>query len=255
MGEVADRTAERSPHEARHETGPHTLSVKGLHVHYGNVCALRDVTFETHCGQAVALVGANGAGKSSLMKAIVGLTPSTSGTLWWRGQPISTSTHEIAYLPQREKVDWTFPVTVRGLVEMGRYAQVGLWRPYRAADRAAVERALARMAITDIQDRQINALSGGQQQRAFIARALAQEAHVLLLDEPYAGLDQPSQDTLTALLQELARQGCLIMAAHHDLRSVGDIFDTVLVLNRALIACGPPREVMTPDNLRKAFGT
>lgn len=244
-------------HAAAHadaaETGPHQLAVRGLHVHYGAVCALRDVSFETCCGRALALVGANGAGKSSLMKAIVGLTPSTSGDVWWRGQPIRRSTHEIAYLPQREKIDWTFPVTVRGLVDMGRFPLLGAWRPFGRRDRDAVERAMATMRIGDLADRQINALSGGQQQRAFIARALAQEAHVLLLDEPYAGLDQPSQDILTTLLKELARSGSLIIAAHHDLRSVAEIFDDVLLLNHELVAYGPPAEVLTPENLRRAL--
>lgn len=242
-------------HEAAKDRGAHALSVRGLHVHYGKVCALHDVSFETHCGRALALVGANGAGKSSLMKAIVRLTPSTSGAVWWRGRPIEASTHEIAYLPQREKIDWNFPLTVRGLVEMGRYAHVGILGRFGAADRAAVDRALSLMAIEDIAERQINALSGGQQQRAFIARALAQDAHVLLLDEPYAGLDQPSQDTLTALLKELAHNGSLIIAAHHDLRSVGAIFDEVLLLNGACVAYGAPQDVMTTANIQKAFGT
>ena len=220
------QTVNASPaaHSGVTDNGPHTLAVRGLHVHYGRVCALHDVSFETHCGRVVAVVGANGAGKSSLMRAIVGLTPSTAGTVWWRGRPLDARTHELAYLPQRDKIDWHFPLTVRGLVEMGRYAHVGMWGRFGAADHAAVERALGLLAISDLADRQINALSGGQQQRAFIARELAQDAHVLLLDEPYAGLDQPSQTTLTVLLRELASRGSLIVAAHHDLRAVREAF-------------------------------
>lgn len=241
-------------HETGSDAGPHTLAVRGLHVHYGQVCALHNVSFQTCCGRTVALVGGNGGGKSSLMKAIVGLTPSTAGSVWWRGRPLEVRTHEIAYLPQRERIDWNFPITVRGLVEMGRYAHVGVWHKFAAVDRAAVERALSTMRMVEFANRQINALSGGQQQRAFIARALAQEAHVLLLDEPYAGLDQPSQEILTTLLKELAHNGSLIIAAHHDLRSIGGIFDEVLMLNRESVAFGAPRDVMTDANLNRAFG-
>ena len=232
----------------------HVLKVDGLHVHYGSICALHDVSFELTCGTAAALIGGNGAGKSTLMKRIVGLVPSSTGQVIWRGEPIAKSTHEIAYLPQRSDIDWTFPMTVRGLVEMGRYPLLGPWRTYGEPDRAAVERALATMRIEDLASRQIGALSGGQQQRAMIARALAQEAHVLLLDEPFAGLDQPAQDLLAQLLRDLVRSGHLVMASHHDLKTVGDIFDEALLINGSLIARGPGGKVMTPENLGKLFG-
>jgi ABC-type Mn2+/Zn2+ transport system ATPase subunit len=232
----------------------HVLQVQGLHVHYGSICALHDVTFSLTCGTAVALIGGNGAGKSTLMKRIVGLVPSTTGEVIWRGKPIARSTHEIAYLPQRSDIDWSFPMTVRGMVEMGRYPLVGAWQRFGDADAQAVQRALATMQIEDLAGRQIGALSGGQQQRAMIARALAQEAHVLLLDEPFAGLDQPAQELLAHLLRQLVGSGHLVVASHHDLKTVGDIFDEVLLINRSLIARGPSAEVMTPENLGRLFG-
>jgi ABC-type Mn2+/Zn2+ transport system ATPase subunit len=232
----------------------HTLRAEGLHVHYGSICALHDVSFELTCGTAVALIGGNGAGKSTLMKRMVGLIPPSAGQVVWRGVPMAQSTHEIAYLPQRSDVDWSFPLTVRGLVELGRYPLVGPWRRFTAVDHGAVERAMDRMQIGALAARQIGQLSGGQQQRVMIARALAQDAHVLLLDEPFAGLDQPSQDLLVRLLRELVGSGHLVVASHHDLKTVSDIFDQAILLNGTLIAHGPSRAVLTPENLVRAFG-
>jgi len=233
----------------------HVLELEELHVHYGSICALHDVSIRLACGTAVALVGGNGAGKSTLMKGVVGLVAASSGNVLWRGEPITASTHEIAYLPQRADINWEFPLTVRGLVEMGRYPLLGPWRRYGTADEDAVERALATMRIADLAQRQVGALSGGQQQRALIARALAQEAHVLLLDEPFAGLDHPAQDLLAALLKDLASSGRLIVASHHDLKTVGAIFDEIVLLNGRLIAVGASDEVMTEENLTRAFGS
>jgi ABC-type Mn2+/Zn2+ transport system ATPase subunit len=215
---------------------------------------VHDVSLELSCGAAVALVGGNGAGKSSLMKRIVGLVPASRGLVLWQGRPIMKSTYEVAYLPQRAEVNWKFPITVRGLVELGRYPLVGVWGRWRTEDREAVDRAMATMRIDDLAHRQVGALSGGQQQRALIARALAQEAHVLLLDEPFAGLDQPAQELLARLLRDLAASGRLIVASHHDLKTVGDIFDEVLLLNGTLIAQGTSAETMTQENLKRAFG-
>ncbi len=239
--------------DARHEM-PHRLEVRDLHAHYGRVCALRDISFSTHCGRALALVGGNGAGKTTLMKAIVGLLPGTTGEIRWQGRPVRHSIPEIAYLPQRQDIDWRFPLTVRALVEMGRYAQLGWFRRLAAADRDAVAKAIETMQLGQLASRQIGALSGGQQQRAFIARALAQEAHVLLLDEPFAGLDHPSCETLGTLLKTLTRQGCLVIASHHDLGNVDTLFDEVMLLNRRLIAFGPSADVMQTAALKEAFG-
>ena len=170
----------------------HTLAVEDLHAHYGRVCALHGISFEIDCGRALALIGGNGAGKTTLMKAIVKLIPATTGRVTWNGVEVRRGSHEMAYLPQRSEHDSRFPITVRGLVELGRYPLLGSLGRYGRKDKEAVDEALAVMQIEDLARRQIGELSGGQQQRVFIARALAQEAHVVLLDEPFAGLDQPA---------------------------------------------------------------
>ncbi len=234
--------------------GKHHLRVCDLHAHYGKVCALHDINFEMQCGKMVALVGGNGAGKTTLMKSIVGLVPATTGSVLWHDRPVRQGIPEIAYLPQRQDVDWRFPLTVRGLVEMGRYARLGFVRSMQRKDFDAVEEALGAMQLEKLAERQIGALSGGQQQRAFIARALAQEAHVLLLDEPFAGLDHPSSQMLGELLRALAEHGRLVIASHHDLSSLETLFDEVLLLNRRLIHRGEPKAMMQPALLKEAFG-
>jgi ABC-type Mn2+/Zn2+ transport system ATPase subunit len=236
-----------------HNTGQHVLTVRDLHVHYGKVCALHDVGFEVACGSALALIGANGSGKSTLLKCIVGLVPQSAGTVLWRGSPFRRRSHEIAYLPQREALDWEFPLTVRGLVEMGRYALLGPLRPFGTQDAAAVDRAMEAMRISELAKRHISALSGGQQQRAFVARALAQEAHVLLLDEPFTGLDRPARETLAELLRGLVKEGALVIASHHDLHTAGDIFDQALLLRRRPVAFGPVETTLTTSHLAETF--
>jgi ABC-type Mn2+/Zn2+ transport system ATPase subunit len=207
----------------------------------------------TSCGNRVALIGPNGAGKSSLLKAIAGLIPRASGEILWRGSAVSKWSHEFAYLPQREEVDWSFPITVRGLVEMGRYPQTGWWRKFREEDKLAVDRAIDSLQLRDIEHRQIRELSGGQQQRAFLARALAQEAHVLLLDEPFTGLDRSAVSILGDLLAKLAEEGRLVIASHHDLVSAHSLFDEVLVLDTKQIAFGAVAEVLTPELIAATF--
>lgn len=231
----------------------HKLDVSSLSVSYRETRALENVSFATECGRSLALVGPNGAGKSTLLKALAGLLKPDTGSIIWRGQPLTRSSHEIAYLPQRGDVDWDFPITVRGLVEMGRYPNLGWWKDYSKHDEENVERALVAMQLQDLQKRQISALSGGQQQRAFIARALAQEAHVLLLDEPFTGLDKPAQETLVSLFRELAKEGRLLIASHHELSTVGDIFDEVLLLKRRQVGFGPVRETFTPSAIAEAY--
>lgn len=240
--------------DQRHEHAAHRLRLEGIHIHYGPICALRNVSLELKCGMAVALVGANGAGKSTLMKGIVGLVPTSRGAVMWRGRPLMKRSHEMAYLAQRADVNWDFPMTVRGLVELGRYPLIGPWRRFGQEDRQAVDQAMETMRIGDLARRQVGALSGGQQQRVLIARALAQEAHVLLLDEPFAGLDQPAQALLARLLKTLAASGRLIVASHHELNTVGDIFDEIVLINGTLIAQGTNEKTMTSANLKQAFG-
>jgi len=238
-----------STHSAHH----HRLEVSELSVSYRETRALEDVNFLTECGRSVALIGPNGAGKSTLLKTLAGLIKPDSGHILWRGKPLTRSSHEIAYLPQRGDVDWNFPITVRGLVEMGRYPNLGWWRTYSKHDAENVERALVAMHLEDLQHRQISALSGGQQQRTFIARALAQEAHVLLLDEPFTGLDKPAQESLIKLFRELVGEGRLLIASHHDLQTVGEIFDDVLLLKRKQVAFGPVRETFTQPTIQAAY--
>lgn len=231
----------------------HRLEVSALQVSYREVLALENINFATECGRSLALIGPNGAGKSTLLKSLAGLIKLDQGKILWRGQSLTKSSYELAYLPQRGDVDWNFPITVRGLVEMGRYPNLGWWRTYSKHDADIVERALASMNLLDLQKRQISALSGGQQQRTFIARALAQEAHVLLLDEPFTGLDKPAQETLVGLFRELTKEGRLLIASHHDLQTVPDIFDDVLLIAKKQMAFGTVKEVYTEANLKAAY--
>lgn len=232
----------------------HRLDIDGLCVSYGNTRALCGVSFSAQCGETVALVGPNGAGKSTLLKCLAGLVSPQEGTLQWRDRPLARCHHEIAYLPQRSSIDWNFPATVRRVVEMGRYPHLGWWRRYSRRDADAVDRALELLALTELQDRQIRALSGGQQQRTFLARAMAQGSHVLLLDEPFTGLDVTSTASLVETLHTVARRGHLVLASHHDLASAPDIFDKTLLLNSAPVAFGPTAEALSPANRQAAYG-
>ncbi len=232
----------------------HQLEVQGLCVNYGKVEALRGIGFAVSCGKTLALIGPNGAGKSTLLHVLAGLLPPVHGTVLWNGTPLRGLRHEIAFMPQRTEVDWSFPLTVRQLVEMGRYTTLGAWKSPGRHDRDIVDKALEALALTPLQQRQIGALSGGQQQRAFLARAMAQEAHILLLDEPFTGLDVPGMESLAALLRALAAEGRLIIASHHDLNTAPRIFDDALLLNRDEQFFGSTAEVLTPTNLRAIFG-
>ena len=236
-----------------HHGHHHELVIEGLCAGYRDILALSGISMATSCGNRVALIGPNGAGKSTLLKAIAGLVPRTSGEILWRGTSVKKWSREFAYLPQREEIDWSFPITVRGLVEMGRYPQTGWWRKFSNEDKRAVDDALDSLNLGDLQDRQIRELSGGQQQRAFLARALAQEAHVLLLDEPFTGLDRNAASLLGDLLAKLAGEGRLIIASHHDLVSAQTLFDEVLVLNTSQLAFGPIAEVLTPKLISETF--
>ncbi len=233
----------------------HRLAVQDLTVSYNRVPALHHIGFEVQCGQCVALLGPNGAGKSTLLKALAGLLPHETGSISFHGHEVAGATHDFAYLPQRENIDWDFPTTVRGLVEMGRFLRLGWWKRFRAEDCVAVDEAIAAMHLEPLEGRQISALSGGQQQRAFLARALAQQAHVFLLDEPFTGLDQPTQESLRETLRELRAHGKLIIASHHDLPSVPEVFDQVILLNGELIAAGPTTTAFTEANIHKTYHT
>lgn len=239
---------------SHHHHGGHELTVQTLTATYGEVEALQNINFSLQCGHTLALVGPNGAGKSTLINILAGLQQPRQGNILWNGTPLHDTRNEIAYMPQRTEVDWRFPITVRELVEMGRYPATGIWRRMNKHDRDIVDKALETLRLTQLQNRQIGALSGGQQQRAFLARALAQEAHILLLDEPFTGLDVPGMESLGELLRSLAAEGRLIIASHHDLSNAPRIFSHSLLLKRSIIAFGPTPDVLTPTNLRKAFG-
>jgi len=238
-----------------HHDNHHDIVVENLTVKYRNLTALDNISFNTSCGNRLALIGPNGAGKSTLLKAIAGLVKKSSGNIQWRGTAVRKWSSEFAYLPQREEVDWNFPITVRGLVEMGRYPQIGMWKKFSNKDSEAVDKALQSLDLTDLQDRQIKQLSGGQQQRSFIARAIAQEAHVLLLDEPFTGLDRNATKTLSELMHKLANEGRLIIASHHDMRSTKDLFNQVLLINQESIGFGNSKNLITDKLLESTFNS
>ena len=215
--------------------------------------ALQDVTFQVGPGERIAVVGPNGAGKSTLFKLVVGLIKPGRGRIAIFGRKPSGHIC-IAYAPQRSEVDWSFPATVEDVVMMGRVGRIGLLRWPRKADWQAVHRSLERVNASHLAKKQIGELSGGQQQRVFIARALAQEARLLLLDEPLAGLDAPSQQAIFDILDSLRPDGVTVLVATHDLDLAADRFDKMMLLNKKIVAFGPPTAVLTAGNLLQAYG-
>jgi manganese/iron transport system ATP-binding protein len=240
------------PHEHHQQDQP-ILDVRMLSVRYDGRMALEEISFHLHAGERVAVVGPNGAGKSTLFKAIAGVLAPTSGQVKVFGS--GPRGHVcIAYIPQRSQVDWRFPVNVADVVMMGRSAKLRplVWPSKH--DWQHVHQALATVDLGDLSKRQIGQLSGGQQQRMFIARALAQEAELMLMDEPLTGLDLPSQESLLALLGKLQQRGVTIMAATHDLDQAAQYFDRILLLNRQLISFDTPEQVLQPEKLLRAYG-
>jgi manganese/zinc/iron transport system ATP- binding protein len=230
------------------------LEVRRLTVSYSAKPVLWDVDAAFPEGALSAVVGPNGAGKSTLLRAALGLVPADAGQALVLGRPARRALDSVAYVPQREAVDWDFPITVREVVEMGRYRSAGWVRRLRRADHAAVDAGLERVGMAAYGGRQIGELSSGQRQRVFLARALAQDAPVLLMDEPFAGIDARTEATLLELLGELRDGGRSVVVVHHDLGTVRRAFDWALVLNVRTIACGPVGEVIVPDVLGRAYG-
>jgi len=223
------------------------LAVDNLTVTYNGTNALDSICFDVQAGERVAVVGPNGAGKSTLFKALVGLIPLRAGT-------IETNGAEFGYVSQRSTVDWSFPVTVHDAVMMGRIAKMGWLRWQRPRDREIVQRSLAQVGMLPLASRQIGELSGGQQQRVFVARALAQEATILLMDEPFSGVDAPSQEAILEILDQVQEQGVTVLVSTHDINLAVERFDRLALINGQLIAYGQPRQVITPETLASAYG-
>ena len=230
------------------------LSLHGVTVSYNGHTALDNVSMNVPHGAQVAIVGPNGAGKSTLFKTIVGLLPARSGTISLNGKPPGSSKDPIAYVPQREEIDWTFPVTVSEVVMMGRYGAIGWIRRAKTRDREIVAQCLDELDISALADRSIGELSGGQQQRVFLARALAQEPHLLLLDEPFTGVDATAKEALLELLERLRRRDITMLVSTHDIQTTAQRFEHVALLNSRLVAYGPPAHVFTQQHIGDAFG-
>jgi ABC-type Mn2+/Zn2+ transport system ATPase subunit len=231
-----------------------SLQLREVSVAYGARTALESVSLSVPHGAQVAVVGPNGAGKSTLFKAMVGLLPLAQGEILIHGRPVAESREPIAYVPQREEADWRFPVTVYDVVAMGRYGP-GRWlRRLSAADRRVIAESLERLEVATLADRPIGELSGGQQQRVFLARALAQQPHIILLDEPFTGVDLATREATLDLLQGLRARNVTVLVSTHDLDLAAERFDQVVLLRGRLIAAGRPEFVFTEQHLQQAFG-
>lgn len=243
-----------SPLSANDHSPDSPLSIHDMTVAYDRKPVLWDVDLDLPEGRLVALVGPNGAGKSTLLKACMGIIPRTSGEVLVYGRPFIKNRHMVGYVPQRESVDWDFPVSALDVAAMGLYRRIGWFRPVRKQDRDAALGALERVGMADYAHRQISQLSGGQQQRVFLARALAQDARLYLMDEPFAGVDAATEEAIVAILDMMRKEGRTVLVVHHDLQTVPVYFDDVILLNMRVVAHGPVKEVYTPKNLKKTFG-
>ncbi len=230
------------------------IHVEDLTVSYGAKPALWDVDLDVPPGVMAAIVGPNGAGKSTLLKAILGLIRPTAGHVYLKGRPFREQRRRVGYVPQRSSVDWDFPTRVIDVVTMGLYGNLGWLRRPGARERARAEAALEQVGMAEYRDRQIAQLSGGQQQRTFLARALVQDADVLFLDEPMAGVDARSEAAILEVMRALRADGKTLLVVHHDLQTVRTTFDWMVLLNVRMIAQGPVDEVYTRENLHAAYG-
>ncbi|MCQ4088548.1 metal ABC transporter ATP-binding protein [Saccharibacillus sp. JS10] len=230
------------------------LTVNGMTIAYQRKAVVEDVSFTLPEGKLIALIGPNGAGKSTLLKAILGLVPSISGEVSIYGDTYKKMRSRVGYVPQRESVDWDFPTDALDVVMMGRYGHLGwIKRPGRKEKELAMN-TLDKVGMADFARRQISQLSGGQQQRVFLARALVQEADLYVMDEPFAGVDAATEKAIIALLSELKQAGKTVLVVHHDLSTVDEYFDHVLLLNKKLIAAGPVNTTFTPELLHETYG-
>jgi manganese/zinc/iron transport system ATP- binding protein len=241
--------SERPEHSAQSP-----LSIHAMTVAYHRKPVLWDVDYDTPPNRLIAIVGPNGAGKSTLIKACLGLVPRASGQVEFWGEPYRKARSRVGYVPQRESVDWDFPVSALDVVCMGRYRRIGWCRPVSRKHKDAALECMDRVGMRDYAHRQISQLSGGQQQRVFLARALAQEADLYFMDEPFAGVDAATERAIVEVLRELRASGKTVIVVHHDLQSVPEYFDDVILLNMRVVAAGPVDEVFTKDNLHKTYG-
>jgi manganese/iron transport system ATP-binding protein len=240
------------PHIIHRDDQP-ILDVHKISARYDGRFALEDITFHLHAGERVAVVGPNGAGKSTLFKVVAGVLQPSNGEVNIFGS-MPRGHVCIAYIPQRSQVEWNFPVSVADVVMMGRIAKLGPLNWPKKRDWEHVQHALETVELADLSKRQISQLSGGQQQRMFIARALAQEAELMLMDEPLSGLDTPSQEGILTLLDQLKGQNVTVMVATHDLEQAAQHFDRIMLLNRRLIGFGPPEQILQTEKLIQAYG-
>ncbi|MDO3675518.1 metal ABC transporter ATP-binding protein [Paenibacillus ehimensis] len=230
------------------------LSILGMTVAYQKKPVLRDISLQVPEGKLIGIVGPNGAGKSTLIKAVLGLIPSVTGEVSIYGKPYAEQRKLIGYVPQRESVDWDFPTSALDVVMMGRYGHLGWFKRPGAKEREIAMDCLSKVGMANFADRQISQLSGGQQQRVFLARALAQDAKLYFMDEPFVGVDAATEKAIVTLLGELREQGKTVLVVHHDLATVKQYFDWVILLNVELQGIGPAEEVFTRDNLQQTYG-
>jgi manganese/zinc/iron transport system ATP- binding protein len=230
------------------------LSVCDLTVAYHRKPVIWDIGFDVPAGSLVGIVGPNGAGKSTLLKAVMELTPRASGRIEVFGKSYRQSRHRVGYVPQRESVDWDFPVDALDVVTMGLYGKIGWCMPVRKKHRELAMQALTRVGIADLAHRQISQLSGGQQQRTFLARALVQNADLYLMDEPFAAVDAATERAIVQILRDMKEDGKTAVVIHHDLQTVPEYFDYVVLLNMRIVAHGPVQDVFTSENLQKTYG-
>ena len=230
------------------------LEIHDMTVAYHRRPVLWDVDLQVPEGKLVGVIGPNGAGKTTLIKAVLGLVPLASGKVEIYGQPYEDQRKLVGYVPQRESVDWDFPVTVRDVVLMGTYGRLGWFRRPGRKERELADHCLEQVGMASFARRQIRQLSGGQQQRVFLARALAEQAQVYFLDEPFAGVDAATESAIVDLLQSMRSAGKTVFVVHHDLQTVREYFDWVILLNMRLVACGAVSDTFTPENMQKTYG-
>jgi ABC-type Mn2+/Zn2+ transport system ATPase subunit len=230
------------------------IDINNLSVTLSGNLILDNISVSVEKGMLTGLIGPNGAGKSTMLKAMLGLIPVNQGTITFFGKSLNEIRKEIAFVPQRQEIDWDFPATVEEIVLMGRFPFTGFFKKYSSVDKIEVEQALASAGITNLKNRQIGKLSGGQQQRVFIARALAQQASLIILDEPFAGIDAATEETIREVFIQLKNIGKTVLIVHHDLQTAAEYFDRLILLNVKIIEEGKKEDVLKEENLVSAYG-